>query len=69
MRSLFVLLLWALVLVLCWPVALLLLILWPILWLLSIPFRIVGSLMEGVLALIKAILLLPARLLGYRPAT
>lgn len=69
MRSLFVLLLWALVLVLCWPVALLLLVLWPILWLLSIPFRIVGSLMEGVLALIKAILLLPARLLGYRPAT
>jgi len=68
MRMLFVLLLWALVLVLCWPVALLLLILWPFLWLLSIPFRIVGSLMEGVLALIKAILLLPARLLGYRPA-
>lgn len=68
MRVLFVLLLWALVLVLCWPIALVLLILWPILWLLSIPFRIVGALMEGVLALIKAILLLPARLLGYRPA-
>lgn len=67
MRSLFVLLLWAIVLIMCWPVALLLLVLWPILWLLSIPFRIVGALMEGILALIKAILLLPARMLGYRP--
>ncbi len=69
MRLLFVLLLWAIVLVLCWPVALLLVVLWPILWLLSIPFRIVGALMEGILALIKAILLLPARMLGYRTAT
>lgn len=66
MRVLFVLLLWAIVLVLCWPVALLLVVLWPILWLLSIPFRIVGALMEAILALIKAILLLPARMLGYR---
>ena len=60
MRALSVLLLWAILLVLCWPVALVLLILWPILWLLSIPFRIVGALME-------AIFLLPARILGYRP--
>jgi hypothetical protein len=67
MRALFVLLLWAILLVFCWPVALVLLILWPILWLLSIPFRIVGALMEGILALIKAIFLLPARILGYRP--
>ena len=64
MRFLFVLLLWAIVLVLCWPVALLLLVLWPILWLLSIPFRIIGVLMESIIALIKAILLLPARMLG-----
>ncbi len=69
MRALFVLLLWAIVLVLCWPVALVLLVLWPILWLLSIPFRIVGALMEGILSLIKAIFLLPARILGYRPPT
>lgn len=67
MRALFVLLLWAILLVLCWPVALVLLILWPFLWLLSIPFRIVGALMEGILALVKAIFLLPARILGYRP--
>ena len=69
MRFLGVLLLWAIVLVLCWPVALVLLVLWPILWLLSIPFRIVGALMDAIIAFIKAILLLPARLLGYRPAT
>lgn len=66
MRALFVLLLWAILLVVAWPVALVLLILWPILWLLSIPFRIVGALMEGIVALIKAIFLLPARMLGYR---
>jgi len=69
MRALVIFLLWAILLVLCWPVALLLLILWPILWLLSIPFRVVGALMEGILALVKAIFLLPARLLGYRPPT
>ena len=67
MRALLVFLLWAILLVIAWPVALVLLILWPILWLLSIPFRIVGALMEGILALIKAIFLLPARILGYRP--
>lgn len=69
MRALMVLLLWAILLVLCWPVALVLLVLWPILWLLSIPFRIIGALMEGILALIKSIFLLPARILGYRPPT
>jgi hypothetical protein len=67
MRALMVLLLWAILLVLCWPVALVLLVLWPILWLLSIPFHIIGALMEGILALIKSIFLLPARILGYRP--
>lgn len=69
MRFLCVLLLWAIVLVLCWPVALVLLVLWPILWLLSIPFRIVGALMDAIIAFIKALLMLPARLLGHRPAT
>ncbi len=69
MRFLCVLLLWAIVLVLCWPVALVLLVLWPVLWLLSIPFRIVGALMEAIIAFIKAVLMLPARLLGARPAS
>jgi hypothetical protein len=58
--------LWAILLVLCWPIALVALIFWPIVWLLSIPFRIVGIAAEAFLALIKAILFLPARLLGQR---
>lgn len=66
MRVLLTLILWGLLLVLCWPIALLILIAWPFLWLLSIPFRIVGALMTAVLALVKALLLLPARILGAR---
>jgi len=66
MKLLLILLMWALLLVLCWPLALLMLIAWPFLWLLSIPFRIVGVLMEALLALVKAILFLPARLLGQK---
>ncbi len=66
MKPLLVLLLWAILLVLCWPLALLLVVAWPVLWLLSIPFRIVGTLVNAVLALVKALLFLPARLLGYR---
>ncbi len=66
MRFLTLMLLWAILLVIFWPLALFILLLWPFLWLLSIPFRIVGSLMEALLALVKAILFLPARILGYR---
>ena len=47
MKTLLTLVLWSLLLVLCWPLALLVLIAWPLLWLLSIPFRIVGTLMAG----------------------
>lgn len=64
MRFVIGLLLWTLLLVLAWPLALLILVLWPLLWLLSIPFRIVGALMEALLALVRAMLFLPARLLG-----
>lgn len=67
MKVLLVLLLWVIVLVLAWPLALLVLFVWPILWLLSIPFRIVGALMEALVALVRAILFLPARLLGEPP--
>ncbi len=63
MKSLAVLLLWTLLLVLCWPLAILVLLAWPFLWLLSIPFRIVGVVLEALLALVKALLFLPARLL------
>jgi hypothetical protein len=57
---------WCLLFVLCWPVALLALFLWPLVWILSIPFRIVGITLEAVFALLKALLFLPARILGYR---
>lgn len=60
------LLLWILLFVLCWPLALLLLVAWPFLWLLSIPFRIVGTALHALVELVKAILFLPARLLGGR---
>jgi hypothetical protein len=54
-------------LVLCWPLALLALVVWPVVWLLSILFRIVGIAVEAFLSLLKSILFLPARVLGYRP--
>ena len=66
MKTLLALLLWAILLALCWPLALLLLVVWPVLWLLSIPFRIVATVMEALLAFAAAILFLPARLLGHR---
>jgi hypothetical protein len=66
MKLLVILLLWALLLAIAWPLALLILVLWPLLWLLSIPFRIIGALMEALLAFVRSILFLPARLLGYR---
>ena len=55
---------WCVLLVLCWPAALLSLVVLPILWLLLIPFRLVGLVVHAVFALLKAILFLPARLLG-----
>lgn len=57
-------LLWVLLLVLCWPLALAVLILFPLIWLLALPFRLLGIAVGGVFALVKAILLFPARLLG-----
>ena len=64
MKLLLTLLLWAILLVLCWPLALLLLFAWPVLWLLSIPIRVVGIALEAVLRLVKALLFLPGRMLG-----
>ena len=60
--------LWALLLLLCWPLALLVVIAWPLLWLLSIPFRVVGIVLSALLAFLRALLFLPARALGYREA-
>jgi hypothetical protein len=62
-------LLWCLLLVVCWPLALLALILYPIVWLILLPFRIVGIAVGGVFELLKAIIYLPARILrGPRTA-
>ena len=58
---------WCLLFVLCWPLALLALLLAPLVWLISLPFRLIGIGFEAVFALIRAVLLLPARLLGHRP--
>ncbi|HZT68529.1 MAG TPA: hypothetical protein VFC10_02110 [Terriglobia bacterium] len=63
-------LLWCILFVLCWPLAVLALVLYPLVWLLLLPFRILGIAVEGVLAFLAAIIMLPARLLrGRRPAT
>lgn len=55
---------WCLLFLICWPLALLALILYPIVWLLLLPFRILGIAVEGVLELVKAVVLFPARLLS-----
>jgi hypothetical protein len=57
---------WLLLLVLCWPIALLALLLWPIVWLISLPFKLVGITFEALFAFLRALLLLPARVLGHR---
>jgi len=59
-------LLWCLLLVVCWPLAILALILWPIVWLLSLPFRLLGIALDGVFSLLRAIVMLPSRLMGAR---
>ena len=56
-------LLWCILLVLCWPLALLALLLYPLVWLLLLPFRLLGVAVEGVFALIRSIVMLPARVL------
>jgi hypothetical protein len=56
-------LLWCILLVLCWPLALIALVLYPLVWLLLLPFRVVGIAVGGVLELVSAIIFLPARLI------
>jgi hypothetical protein len=60
--------LWCILLVLCWPIALLALVLYPLIWLLLLPFRIVGIAVGGVLDLVRAVIMFPARILrgGHR---
>jgi hypothetical protein len=68
MKTIIILLLWVLLLGVCWPLAVIFLIAWPFLWLLSIPFRIVAVVLEAMLHLLKAILFLPSRVLGQKQA-
>lgn len=60
-------LLWLLLFVLCWPVALLAVVLYPLVWLLSLPFKLVGIAVGGVFEFLRAVVFLPARLLGAKP--
>jgi len=60
-------LVWILLLMVCWPIALLALLVYPVVWLLLLPFRLLGIGVDAVFNLLKAILMLPARVLGQRP--
>ena len=59
-------LLWCLLFVICWPLAILALVLWPLVWLITLPFRLLGIAVDGVFGLLRAIVTLPARVLGGR---
>lgn len=63
----FAFLMWLLLLMLCWPLALLALVLYPVVWLLLLPLRLLGIGVEAVFALLRSVLMLPARVLGYQP--
>ena len=60
-------LMWLLLLFLCWPLALLALVLYPVFWLLLLPFRLIGISVDAVFSLLRAVLMLPARVLGLSP--
>jgi len=66
MKLLILIVAWFILLVLSWPVALLVLVLAPLVWLLALAFRLIGLCVGAVFALLKSLLFLPARLLGYR---
>ena len=66
MKALLLFVGWCILFVLAWPAALLALLLFPIVWLISLPFRLLGIAVGAVFALLRAILFLPARVLGYR---
>ncbi|GAB1488336.1 hypothetical protein MASR2M8_07810 [Opitutaceae bacterium] len=60
-------LVWCLLLAVCWPLALFVLLLVPVVWLIALPFRLLGLVLGGVFAFVRALVFLPARLLGGRP--
>jgi len=67
MKNMAKFLLWLLLFLICWPVALAALVLYPVVWLLLLPFRLLGVAVGGVLAFVRALFLLPARALGAKP--
>ncbi len=66
MKAFILLVGWCILFVLCWPVALLAVVLFPLVWLLSLPLRLIGITVEAVFAFLRALLFLPARILGGR---
>ena len=66
MKTLLAFLVWCLLFVVSWPLALLVLVLFPFIWIVSLPFRLVGITFEALFALVRSILFLPARLFGGR---
>ena len=66
MNTLLLLIVWCAVFVVCWPLAVLALILAPLVWLISLPLRLIGISIDAVFSLLRAILFLPARLLGHK---
>ncbi len=68
MTTILAFLIWCVLFALCWPIALLALVAVPFVWLILLPFRLLGVAVNGVFSLLAAILTLPARLLGWRPA-
>jgi hypothetical protein len=66
-RTMVSFLVWLVLLFLCWPIALLALVLYPLAWLLTLPFRLVGIGVDAVFALLRAVVMLPARILGAAP--
>jgi hypothetical protein len=69
MKTLILFVAWCILFVLCWPLAILALLLFPIVWLLSLPFRLIGITFQAIFALVRTVLFLPARLLGWRRPT
>jgi hypothetical protein len=59
-------LLWCILFVICWPLAILALLLWPLVWLITLPFRLLGIAVDGAFSLLRAIVMLPAKVLGGR---
>lgn len=69
MKTLLTVVAWLLLFAICWPLAILAIVIWPVVWLITLPFRLIGITFTALFALLQAIMLLPARLLGWRPSS